>query len=57
MKAINWLGILMSLIIVIFGLFFVGAAFYVQAIREKQFSLFLTTFSLLCASITLSGII
>jgi hypothetical protein len=45
-KAYIWLGIIGSVIFVLASLFFVCGVFYVQFIREKQFSFFLTSFSL-----------
>lgn len=44
-KTYAWLGIIGSGVLMISGLVFVFAAFYVQAIREKEFSWFLTLFS------------
>ena len=45
MKISKWIRITISIILIIFGLFFIFGAFYVQVIREKQFSLFLTSIS------------
>ena len=48
-KAITLMRVMASIFLLIFGLFFVVTAFYVQAFREQQFSLFLTAFSLISA--------
>jgi cytochrome b subunit of formate dehydrogenase len=44
-RAYSWLGIIGSAVLMISGLVFVFGAFYVQAVREKQFSWFLTAFA------------
>src|SRR5690606_14067072 len=49
MRAYAWLGIIGSGVLMMAGLVLVFGAFYVQAIREKQFSWFLTIFSAGCA--------
>lgn len=57
MKFWSWLGVIGSIVLLISGLFFVFTAFYVQAVREKQFILFLTLFSTAYAIISIVGFI
>jgi len=57
MKFWSWLGVIGTFIILICGILFVFGAFYVQVIREKQFSLFLTIFSMASAIISIVGFI
>jgi hypothetical protein len=57
MKVSKWMRVLISAALAVFGLLFIFGAFYVQAIREKQFSLFLTSFSVIYAGFSVVGFI